>query len=385
MQTISLIFYAFRDLVLPYLPVSKKQKISYRYGFLIHPRDDRDVLSRYPFLSFLPESLMQFFTLHFWPIIVTKVKGLRTADNEPIEGYILAISLTARQIIEHRERAVKKIKKSLYLAQRFGIKIVALGALTSSVTKGGLDLLDVKDVSITTGHAYTGYNVTQNLFKLMEIFDSKPERVKVAIVGAAGSIGSISAQILARAGYTDLLLVDLERKKHLIHELMKEIHTLNPTVSVRISHHIGDVKESDFIIAATNAPEALIKSDDLKSGAVVIDDAQPSDVHKDVLMRGDVLAIEAGVVHTPGIKSMFSLGLKSQFDNFCCMAEVLILAAHKWSSHFVLNRANLEHVDQIAEWGKELGFQVAGFQNRLEAISSEKLERVKKLHQKNQT
>ena len=38
------------------------------------------------------------------------------------------------------------------------------------------------------------------------------------------------------------------------------------------------IKEAEFIITATNAPEAVVTSEDLKSGAVIIDDAQPSDV-----------------------------------------------------------------------------------------------------------
>ena len=115
---------------------------------------------------------------------------------------------------------------------------------------------------------------------------------------------------------------------------------------------------------------------------VIIDDAQPSDIHLDVLKMRDVLVLEAGVVHTPNIMSNFNYGLKNKTDNFCCMAELLILASHKWDKHYVINRATLEHVDEISEMGDKLGFTVASFQNFLESISHDKIEQVKLLARK---
>lgn len=367
------IFRSFKDLFLQISPIPVDETV-YKYGFLIHPRDEKDVITKYPFFKFFPNSFIRFFTRWYWPIVVTKVSGLKALQSgEQIDGYIISIPLITTQILSNRPLAVQRIRQSIILAKRMGIKIIGLGALTASITQGGEDLVDIPGIWITTGHAYTGYNVTRNLFDLEKTLSVDKKRDVVAVVGAAGSIGSISAQILARAGYENLILVDVERKKDRVRELLENIQKNWPKTKAKESYVISAIREADFIIAATNTPEALITPDLLKPGAVVIDDAQPSDVAYSVLENPNVMAIEAGVVKTPGVSSNFDLGLKGKHDNFCCMAEVLVLASHMWKSNFTIRRATLEFVDKIAEWSKPLGFTVAELQNRKEKIPAEKL------------
>lgn len=358
------------------LYLTPKPRTNYGFAFIIHPRDSNDVYRKYPLFRYFPQTFVEWFTFSIWPITVSKVTGLRNVRGEAVPGYVIAIPLTARQMLEHRSRAVKKVRAAVNLGRAYGLKYFGLGGLVSSVTKGGLDLLDIPDVCITTGHAYTGYNVTRNVLEFVQLWHRDPAKTVVAIVGAAGSIGSTSAQILARAGFKKILLIDLERKKELVHALVPELEKLQPTIDVVVTHQVAAVKEADFVVAATNAPEALIHADDLKPGAVVVDDAQPSDVADDVFERSDVLAVEAGVVHTPGITANFNMGLKDREDNFCCMAELLILAARRFDGHYVINRATLAHVDEVARWGDELGFTLAQFQNRRALISQRQVDAV---------
>lgn len=352
-----------------------------KFAFLVHPRDLNDVFKKYPLLKFFPERLIEFFLLKFWPtVFVGKITGLKTKpEDSSVDGCIISIPMTARQMMEHRELALKKILDAAVYAKKLGVTIVGLGALTSSFSKGGLDLVDRVDINVTTGHAYTAYNVTKNIFELCKMFGLDKEKITIAVVGAAGSIGSTSALVLARAGYQNLLLVDIERKKHFFESLEKKLIKLNPQINVIFSHQIKDVIIADVLITATNAPEALVSAHDLKTGAIIVDDAQPSDVAEDVFERKDVLVVSAGAVYTPNIRSHFDFGLANKFDNFCCLAELLILAANKWDNHYVINRATLESVDEIAKWGDELGFQLAAFQNSKGLISEEKFAAIKQI------
>ena len=75
-------------------------------------------------------------------------------------------------------------------------------------------MVDRVKCNITTGHAYTAHNVTSNIFKLAELFNVDKKRAVIAVVGAAGSVGSTSAQLIARAQFANLLLIDIERKEH---------------------------------------------------------------------------------------------------------------------------------------------------------------------------
>ncbi len=383
MKILRLVAHSVRDLLVRLLP-DFSDKTNYQFAFLVHPRSTHDVYRKYPFLKFLPLSLLHFLLRFYWPVVLSRVTGLTSrVTGKEIRGFVLTIPLTTRQMMENRALALKKILQAVVFAKKSGATMIGLGGLTSSLSKGGEELLGKTEINITTGHAYTAYNVSQNLFALADLFGVDKTKVTVAIVGAAGSVGSTSAKLIARAGFTRLFLIDLERKKHFFSDLVSEIKILNPVVNVFTSHHIADIKESDFIITATNAPEAVIKSEDLKRGAVVIDDAQPSDVSPEALLRPDILVVEAGVVHTPNVKNNFNFNLKDRFDNFCCMAEVLALAANEWREHYVINRATLPLVDKIAGMGKELGFRVAEFQNFNESISRERLDAMKKIIHEN--
>lgn len=365
------------DLYLQLFPIRPKNEI-YKFAFIVHPRSRKDIERKFPFFRFVPVFCVDLLTKHFWPITISNISGLVSLKSgKPIDGYVISILPTARQLMEDRKLAGKRIMQACKLAKKRGAKIVGLGGLTSSLTKGGLDLLKTTDINITTGHAYTSYNVTQNIFLLSKAFNLDKKKITVGIVGAAGSVGSTSCKILVREGYLNFVIVDLERKKQNCHLLYEEAKRINPEVNIQISHKVSDISNSDIIIAATNAPEAIIQSKDLKYGAIIVDDAQPSDVHEDVFLRKDVLVIEAGVTYTPNINSNFNFGLKNKNDNFCCLAEVMILAAQEWDKHYVINRASLDMVDEISKTGKELGFKVGSFQNFFEAITDEKINYVR--------
>lgn len=368
----------FSDLAVRISPFTKK-RLKYKFAFIVHPRSYRDIERKFPFFKYFPEALVEKFTKYFWPIILSKVTGLKSIkDGKDIEGYVISILPTAHQMIENRPVALRRIIQACVLAEKKGAHIVGLGGLTSSLTKGGLDIVGRVNISITTGHAYTSYNVAQNVIALVNFMGMNRGSVSVGVVGAAGSIGSTSAKLLAKEGFKNFLLVDLERKKTHCHDLIAEILTLESSAKISLSHQIQDIRKCDIIIAATNAPEALIKSVDLKWGAIVVDDAQPSDVHEDVFLRTDVLVVEAGVTHTPGVDTHFNFGLKRKEDNFCCLAELLILSAHEWEGHYVINRASIDLVEKIVDLGKELDFKIGKFQNFKESITDEKLLFVKK-------
>ena len=354
----------------------------YTFAFLVHSRSYRDIYRKYPVFKHLPKNIVIFIMNHLWPIKLSKVTGLNsTYSKKEIQGYVIGITMTADYMMSHRDIALKKIRQALYLAKGMGVKIIGLGGLTSSLSAGGKSLLDI-GINITTGHAYTAFNVTRNITKFTEIFGVGREKIKVAVVGAAGSVGHMSSLIIARENYGSIVILDLERKIDNLMVLEKDIKETNKNIKIQISHNLKDIKDCDFVISATNTPEALIKVEHVSAGMIIVDDAQPSDIHHDVLQLEDVLVVEAGVVDTPGVKSNFDYGLKDKTNNFCCMAELLILAANEWKDHYVVGRATMEHIDNIASLGYNLGFKLASFQNFMESISEKKINHIKSIFMK---
>lgn len=383
MKSIAIFWHAVADLILPYAPFLWEPETVYRYAFLVHPRSIQDVYRKYPIARLLPERFLLPLLRYYWPVTVSRITGLRAAlDGRAVEGFILSIPLTARQMVEDRETAKKHIARAVRLGRARGAKIIGLGGLTASVTAGGREV-ETSGVGIVNGYAYTAHNVTANVLALAQRFKIDRGKVKVAIVGAAGSVGGLSARILARNGFSSFLLIDLPKKRVRFERLREDLIELNTRAAVTLSHSVRDIDGSDIIIAATNAPEALITTEDVKPGAIVVDDAQPSDVAPDVLLRDDVLVIEAGVVHTPGITNNFNLGLKSCHDNFCCMSEVLILASELWRGDHITDATSLDRVEDLGRRGSALGFRVAKLQNFLELIPDAKIKTVQSLIQKN--
>lgn len=346
------------------------------YAFLIHPRYVSDAYIKYPLLKFLPETVVLWLSQTLWPITMSEITGLKdTKTGRDIPGWVISIPMNAKQILENREAALQQLRKAVILAKSRGAKFVGLGALLASISRGGQDLLDL-DVFITTGHAYTIYNVVETLVSIAKELKRNLRDCTVAIVGASGSIGSGSARLLADHNPKKLLLIDLFRKSDKLDELLQDLKAHDPNLQIQLSHRLDDIRTADFVITATNSPEALIRADDLKSGAVVVDDAQPTDVDDSVFDRDDVLVLEAGAVRTPGISTHLRLGLLHPNDNFACLAELLILVATSNKSHFAVGRATREQVREIASKGSLLNFTNAAFQNEREPISYEKIERV---------
>ncbi len=316
--------------------------------------------------------------LYFWPVTVSHITGL-SVKGHGIDGYVISIPMTADTMLRHRERALRQIRSAVKLARSRGAKIVGLGALTSSLSRGGMDLIDIPGVAITTGHAYTGYTVTETLLAFIRLSQLPVNSITVAIVGAAGSIGTISAHILARSGVVNFIFVDVYRKHDIMHAVAEDVRSQNAFANISISNEIVAIRDAQFIITATNAPDVLVKVEHVTPGTIIVDDAQPSDVDDAVLSSDTIVVAAAGAVYTEGISANFPMGLQHKYDNFCCMAEVLILAANHRTDHYVINKPTLALVDEIANMGNELGFRISAFQNNHGLIRQEKIDSVLRL------
>ena len=369
------------DLAISLLPQICRQE---GFAFLGHARHRYEIVKKYPFFKFLPVWLADFVLKHLWPLTMSKIEGLRSVDGKPINGWLIIVTMTPKQMMEDRDLASKKIVKAAKLAARKGAKIIGLGGLTASLSRGGMDVVDCftkkkgTKIGITTGRAYTSWVVTQNVFTIAEIIEIKLSDLRVAVVGAAGSIGSACASILLREGVKNILLIDVEKKKEILEKIVDDHKSSYDVSLVSVSRHIGDIKGYDIIISATNAPEAKIKSEDLSPGAVIVDDAQPSDVDPEIVKtRDDVLVLEGGIIHAPGINPHFNIGLKHKEDIYCCLAEVMILAYAGWENNFSIGRLSFDLVDKIAGISKGLGFRLAEFQNFQKVITQNDIDKIK--------
>ncbi len=384
MKFFVLILHAIRDLILRHLPIQRELNPP-GFTFIVHPRDYADVSRKYRMFQYIPQRAGEFFLRHFWPIVLSEVKGVSSkVSGKPIRGWVITIPLTAKQMMEDRDLTVRFIHKSLILSAKLGAKLIGLGALTASFTGRGTALskvLDTYNLGLTTGAGYTSYIVAETALKLADEVAIKKDTAVVAIVGAAGSIGSTVTRFLIDRGFKQFILIDTYKREDALKKKSEEFTASHATLHFSVSHQIQDIHTADIIVTATNAPEALINENDPKPGSIIIDDAQPTDIHPDVILkRKDVLVSAAGTVHAEGIQANFNFGLKTKHDIFSCLAEVIMLSSHENCTIRAVGEIDMEYTNYIVELAKEMHFGVATFQNSYKIITKRDIERVRSYH-----
>jgi predicted amino acid dehydrogenase len=279
-------------------------------------------------------------------------------------------------MVEDRPLAKKRILQTIRLAEKYGAEVVGLGGITSSVTQGGLELVEEARAGLVTGRALTPVIVSDFAISALNVAGRDPAKEALAVVGAAGAIGSSSAVLLAREGLSKILLIDVERKLPLLDQVIARIKTANPAATVEVGADISRIREAGLIVTATSAPEALILSADVSPGTIIVDDAQPTDVHPEVLERSDVVVLTAGVIKTPGIRSHFPMSLSHPEENFSCFGEVVTLASHYRHDDFSVGYIKDEEIEEIKKLSLDLGITRGNFQNHKRSYTDEEMRQI---------
>lgn len=378
----------FRDLLIHIFPTSVIRFLikPSDFAFIAHPRDIKEISNKYFLFNLLPLSIATFISRYIlWTVIASRITGLKDINGNPIDGLFIGIPILPTDMINNKKWAKKRIIRAVKFAKKTGVSIVGLGGITASLTRGGLDIVENVDIAVTTGHATTTYTVIENVLKIIKFIEVDISILKIAIVGAGGSIGSSCAKILALKGIKNLILVDIERKQDLVDKVTNEITALTENnLEILKSFSVDDIQKADIIIGATNSPEAIIKSNHLKSGTIVINDAQPSDIDPEVIWeRNDVVVIEGGILHAPDINPHINIALYKKSDIFSCLAEVMVLCQKGHFKHYTLGRFKIELVNEIAKDIKKAGFYLAEWQNSQGGIDDDRLNKVKNIIKNN--
>lgn len=323
------------------------------FFFLTNTRNISDVYTNYKFLKIINESLLQWFLIHLWPIVVTKIHGLKNAKLETINGWFVGIFLTADEILKNKPLAIKKVLQAIRLAENYGLRVIGLGGYTSSIVNVR-EVNENFDIIITSGNSYTAIVSVESIVNILSDHGKNLEDVKIGIVGATGSVGRILTHLLFNRGAKYIKLVS----KTLINleNFQAELSQKFKNVDISYSTNLMDLKNMDFIVLATNAPSALIQSGHLKEGAIVYDISQPKNVAKDIILsRSDCHFFDGGLVRLPKfIKYKFNFRLR-EGSIFGCMAETMIISITEFNKKQV-KEGDDNYIELLRIAGFKLGF-----------------------------
>jgi len=265
-----------------------------------------------------------------------------------IKGYITGLTLTARQMMELSRETVRKhiLDAALFLQNELGVDVIQLGALTTSVTDGGVWVVKQRKYRgyVNHGDSYTAAVTCQATLKALTLFQKNPSDQVLAIIGAYGVIGEAVSKILVPQFRHAILIGRRQEKfKKLEENVEGDFET---TVELKTN-------EADIIVTATSHPTALLQSEHLKKNAIVVDVSQPPNLSSVICkQRSDVCRIDGGLVDFP-IKIIIPGMPKGK--NFACFVEVIMQALENERENHV-GSINLTHLRKTEKWAEKYGF-----------------------------
>ena len=366
-----------------------------RYAFLIHPTSLEDLYSSGPgtFANLTPRQrqnweqwIASWSQRRYEPGIAYHLPVLRSQAGGYVEGWLIAIPLTPSQLmrLKPQDRA-QLLDKCVDLAKDLEVDMLGLGAFTSIISRGGVDIAG-HGVNVTTGNSLTAMVAAESLKLAGRQMGKDLGRAHLGIIGAAGSVGRLACKRLATECRRITLFGNptnpgsMQKLKGLAGELYQDaiarlvngalsgiggqllpyaraldeayrasvnhrsIETLSRlhdsvagaaqsagvapplTVSIDLEH---ELPKMGFVISATSQGKAFIDAAALAPGAVVCDAARPADVVADIRQsRPDVFVYEGGLMRLP---QSVSFGRRNVIGcepgvNLACLSETIVLA-----------------------------------------------------------
>ena len=341
----------------------------HRFAFVIHPLDVGFIHRHKAFrwTRFLPDALVESAAAWMPPLYISRITGGRSpVTGQRIEGHLISLAATPRQMMRHGERfTYQRLNMAARMAERLGARLMGLGAFTSVVGDAGITVDHEAKIAVTSGNSLT-VAATLEAAKQAAIRMGVEDltRGKAMIIGATGSIGSVCARLLAQAIF-DVVLISIEPEKLI--DLKRTIERETPGSKVTIGTRPGDLAtECDLVVTATSAfGQRILDIASCKPGAIICDVARPPDIGpREAALRPDVLVIESGEVIIPGdVDFGYNIGLPPK-TAYACLGETALLAMEGRFESFTVGRnIEIERVKEIYRLFMKHDFQLAGLRS----------------------
>jgi len=359
------------------------------FAFVVHALSQRD-LARVPGLGFMTSSPPAVTSgieraMSFAPgVVYGRIQNIISEESgKEVNGLIYGLFSTPKAMKSARPEVIyNKIEKLCHSAANEGAKIIGLGAYTKVVGDSGYTINRNSPIPVTTGNSLSAsatlWSAKEAIAQLGFIgIDPESGRIHgvAMVIGATGSIGRVSAKLLA-SGFKQLIIVAPRQEK--LNILKKELEVAFPQCQVVTSTNANEwAPFSDLIVTATSAfDQKIVEVESLKPGSVVCDCSRPLDFSaEDALKRPDVLIIESGELVLPGPYNMTcDLGLPGK-TVYACLAETALLSLEGRFESFTLGRdIQWEKVKEIYKLCLKHGVKLADIQSHAGTVTKKEID-----------
>jgi len=329
-----------------------------RLAFLIHPRDVRDIYRPFPALRYLGDGAAQWLGCLIPPLHLSAIE----IDGQDV-GDLITIVMTPRMMARFPKWSALMARWAVLLAAKRGARVIGLGALMPMLTRYGTAVAGLlRYAKVTIGHGYTAYTIVRQLEAAADTRGEDLAHATIAICGAAGSTGMATVRgLVALHGDAlgPLLLIDrrLERARRLADELLAE----RPTLDIRIHAGLPALALADYGVVVTNAPDAIIRPEHVKPGAVLLDDSQPRNTDPALVEAVPGLTLLDVLSSVPGLNVHFDWGLLEEQPSvtFTCLAETVALMQSGRAELGTVGQVQGQRVVDVGTLAESLGIRPA--------------------------
>src|SRR6478736_2389854 len=193
----------------------QEQPLSSTFAFTVHPRArlGEDLARVWRPLGRVPDPVYDT-ALRRLPLRPISMAGIHIGGSRV--GHVVLVPFGARHLLTSPSEGRARVHRAVDKARALGCDVVGLGALTATVTAGGVSLRGRTDIGVTNGNAFTAAVLEDQLAGLLG------GTRRVAVVGATGSVGTTLVRLLARAGSVDSLTL-LARGTPKLEALRREV------------------------------------------------------------------------------------------------------------------------------------------------------------------
>lgn len=321
-------------------------------------------------------------------------------------GLCLDSHIMSQHLQQRRLQPVQTlVEEALELAVEEGCQVIGLGGYSSIVTHNGTALVTDR-IGVTTGNALTVAMGVEAMRREASQLGIPLETACLAVIGAAGNIASVYAEVMAeqvprlclcgrpgsearlkrvadqicaqalaalRQGPAQGGVAQALQSSGLTQSELEALAAPGAGFAQRLAAHLGAqapvtchtdlqiLSQASLILGASNSAEPLIFPELLGPGPLVICDISvPSDTTPELLqLRPDLRVIRGGVVRLPENPDFVIGGIPLEAGlSFACMAETLLLGLENQRGHASYGALTKAQVQASLELARRHGFEL---------------------------
>ncbi len=256
-------------------------------------------------------------------------------------------------------KAIRFVRDMVDFSRDFDSKLVGLGQYTSIVSENGYGVEDM-GVPCTTGNSLTAGLAFLALKKALFQKGVSLRDIRVGVVGAAGNICNVVAQLLGDEAKALTLITrddpdSLVRMRAAAGQIFANSSMRSENVT--FSSNLEDLKECSAVLIGTNTAKQIITPEVLAQGATVVDLSVPSNVDPRVFVeRPDVRCIQGGLAKLPEATRIHTAILPLPPGQlYACLAETITLGLNGRMEPFSLGPLSKNKVQEIIQLAERVG------------------------------